>query len=238
MPCVAAVQSSYVPWKGYFDLIDSCDVFVLYDDVPYSRGSWRNRNCVKSPRGRQWLTIPVRTGGRFGQWVSAVEVADRGWADRHWKTIEALYASASYFEELAPRLRRLYEQAAGLAKLSEINHLFIEAICRWLGITTPLRCHGDFPSTARRSERLLELCRTLGADVYLSGPTARAYLDVDLFAASGVAVRWMDYDGYPVYRQQFCPPFEHQVSILDLLLNEGIEGGRRLMRRSSQVDLA
>ena len=224
---VAIVQSNYIPWKGYFDLIAACDVFVLYDDVQYTRRDWRNRNQIKTAAGVRWLTIPVQVSGRYLQRIRDVVVDEPGWARDHWQTLVHHYAKAAAYRDHAEALHEMYETAPH-PSLSEINRHFILGICRLLGITTEIRSSLDFAMAGDRSERLLSICRELGARTYLSGPSARGYLDEALFAGAGVRVEWADYDGYPEYRQ-LHPPFTHNVSIVDLLFNEG-RAARRFLK--------
>jgi WbqC-like protein family len=226
---VAILQSSYIPWKGYFDIIASVDEFILYDTASYSKGDWRNRNRIKTHTGLTWLTIPIRTSGRFGQPIQDVEVHDARWASTHWKSIETNYGPAPYFDRVAPMLRDTYARAAAETHLSRISEIFLEAICALLGIRTRITHSSDYELRGDRTARLVHLCEQSGGTEYLSGPAAKAYLEVGMFADRGIAVRWMNYAGYPEYGQLHCPPFVHEVSILDLLLTEGPAGARRFM---------
>jgi hypothetical protein len=221
---VAIVQSNYIPWKGYFDLIASVDEFVLYDDVQYTRRDWRNRNQIKTANGLAWLTIPVVVSGRYHQRINEVLVDDPGWADRHWQTIVHQYTAAAAAPEYLGKLETLYREAPR-RQLTEINQYFLTGVCALLGIGTRFRPSSDLSLTGDRTERLLNVCRQVGAAVYLSGPAARGYLDERLFNEAGIAVEWADYSGYPEYRQ-LHPPFRHEVSIVDLLLNEGGQAPR------------
>lgn len=230
MKRAAILQSSYIPWKGYFDIIRRVDEFILYDDVSYSKNDWRNRNRIKTRTGPLWLTIPVLATGRFGQKIRDVEIGDRRWAAKHWKSIQTHYARARCFGEVAPVLRDLYERAEGEVSLSRVNEMFLEGLCGLLGIGTRITRSEDYELRGDRTERLVWLCEQAGASEYLSGPAAKSYLEEEKFAARGLAVSWMDYGGYPEYGQLFCPPFVHEVSVIDLLLNEGIEGARLHLR--------
>jgi hypothetical protein len=217
---VAIVQSNYIPWKGYFDLIARVDEFVLYDDMQYTRRDWRNRNRVKTPHGVQWLTVPVEVKGKYHQRIKDTLVSDRAWARSHWQTIQHSYARAPHFASYRDRLAELYARAGALTRLSEINCLFLTAICGMLGIRTRISWSMDYRLADERTERLVEICRQAGATEYVSGPAARAYMDESRFAAAGIALTYMDYAGYPEYPQLY-PPFEHAVSVLDLILNTG-----------------
>lgn len=218
MKKIAILQSNYIPWKGYFDLIRSVDEFVLYDDMQYTKNDWRNRNLIKTQNGPAWLTIPVRQES-LAQTIRETRIADPRWATRHWKSIAQNYARAAYFPEYRDFFEELYRTARE-EYLSEVNRRFLVAINSLLGISTTIRCSSEFTLAPGKSERLLELCKTLGATTYLSGPAARDYLDVAIFTETGIEVEWMDYSGYPEYPQLF-PPFAHGVSIVDLLFNQG-----------------
>ncbi|MBK5345170.1 WbqC family protein [Pseudomonas sp. TH49] len=218
---VAILQSNYVPWKGYFDLIRSVDEFILYDEVQYTKNDWRNRNRIKTQTGVQWLTIPVRQD-RLGQKISETRVVDSRWAARHWKTIAGNYSRARHFEKHAAIVEAWYSEAGAFELLSDINEFFIRKICATLDIATHITSSRDYVLEGDRVERLVGICQQAGADVYLSGPAASDYLDETLFTNAGTRVEWMHYDGYPEYTQLF-PPFAHGVSILDLLFNTGPE---------------
>jgi hypothetical protein len=215
---IAIVQSSYIPWKGYFDLIRSVDAFILLDNVQFTRRDWRSRNRIKTRHGLAWLSIPVHTRGRYTQLIQETTTSDPAWARRHWQTVRANYAKAPYFDLYADRLETLYEHPS--ARLSEINHAFIAATCDTLGITTPITWSSEYETRQTPTERLIDLCRAVGGAEYLSGPSARDYLDIAAFDAAGVAVQFADYSGYPEYAQPYGP-FEHSVSVLDLLFCTG-----------------
>jgi WbqC-like protein len=216
---VAITQSNYIPWKGYFDLIGMVDELILLDDVQYTKQDWRNRNRIKTPTGVKWLTIPVRHGSTT-QRIDETEIAEPQWPARHWRTLQLNYARAPYFDEVGSFLEPLY---LGLAerRLSRVNRKFIEAVCGALGIGTRLRWSTDFdPPRTGRNERLVDLCLQAGAERYLTVPGTRAYLDESSFEQAGIAVDWMNYSGYPEY-PQLHGPFEHKVSVIDLLMNTG-----------------
>jgi hypothetical protein len=222
---VAIVQSSYIPWKGYFDLIRASDEFILLDDVQFTKRDWRSRNRIKTPHGPLWLTVPVRTKGRYLQQIRETEISDPGWGATHWATWRANYARAPFFSTYADTLAALYEPREGTEMLSQVNHRFITTLCQLLGITTPITWSTDYDAPAGRNERLIDLCQKAGATDYLSGPNARGYLDEARFAAAGIQVQFADYQGYPEYPQPW-PPFEHHVSVVDLLLSVGPDAAR------------
>lgn len=215
---VAIVQSNYIPWKGYFDLIRAVDEFVLYDDVQYTKCDWRNRNGIKTPKGIHWLTIPVRQVS-LNQSIFETRVVDGRWRKKHWETIRQFYGKARYFSAYQDRIEQLYHGDSE-ELLSRINERFLRELCEILGIRTRIRRSDEFRLAVGKTERLVELCEELGAQEYLSGPAARCYLDESLFTRRGIAVRFADYSGYPEYGQ-FHPPFEHGVTVLDLLFHQG-----------------
>lgn len=229
MTSLAVIQSSYIPWKGYFDVVDRVDEFVLYDHVQFTKNDWRNRNLIKTHKGTTWLTIPVLTSGRFGQSIDEVEIGDLRWARKHWSSITTNYARATHFDDVGPRLAMLYERAAGLEWLSQVNELFLRGICDLLDIGTRITRSSHYSLPDDRNGRLVALCEAVGADTYLSGPAAKAYLDTAMFERNGIRVEWMSYEGYPPYRQLHGGEFVHHVSILDLLLNEGAADARSFM---------
>jgi hypothetical protein len=220
MKRVAAIQSNYVPWRGYFDVVGLVDEFILLDEVQFTKRDWRNRNRIKTANGPAWLTIPVQTKGRYEQRIDEVEIADPTWAERHWQTVRQAYAAAPALGEVGPAVQATYERAAGLARLSEVNRLFLETLAPLAGIEGTFSWSTDYRSAGSKTERLVSICAEAGADEYVSGPAARAYLDEAEFEAAGIAVRWMEYEGYREYPQQFGA-FEANLSILDLLLNTG-----------------
>ena len=220
---IAIVQSCYIPWKGYFDLINLVDEFILYDDRQYTRRDWRNRNKIKTPQGSQWLTIPVEVKGRYDQRIDEVRISDPEWAERHWKTLSHTYGAAPFFDAYRETLEALYSSAE--LQLSLVNRAFLEGLCGVLGIQTPLSWSTDYRAEGAKTERLVSLCLAAGATTYLSGPNARDYLEENLFDAAGVAVEYMDYGGYPEYSQLY-PPFDHAVTVVDLILNTGPDAPR------------
>jgi hypothetical protein len=230
---VAIVQSCYVPWKGYFDMINLADEFILYDDRQYTRRDWRNRNRIKTPQGTKWLTIPVEVKGRYFQRIDETVISDSDWRDRHWKTLVHNYSAAPCFDDFRDVVETLYREVDD-PRLSVVNRTFLEAICELLGISTRLSWSTDYAAEGEKTERLVSLCRAAGATTYLSGPRAREYMDESLFEAAGIELEYMDYSGYPEYTQPH-PPFEHAVTILDLIFSTGA-AAPRYMKSFTKVD--
>lgn len=218
MKKVAIVQSNYIPWKGYFDLIAAVDEFILYDDMQYTRRDWRNRNMIKTSRGLEWLTVPVRVKGKYHQKIRETEIDGSAWAAAHWKTLELNYKRAPHFLSVADWLEPYYRRT--YTSISELNRALIEAVCLFLEIRTGITNSWEYKLVEGKTERLVSLCIQAGGSRYISGPSARDYIDTAAFEAAGVELGWFDYAGYPEY-PQLWGAFEHGVSILDLLFNCG-----------------
>ena len=218
MKKIAILQSNYIPWKGYFDMINMVDEFILYDDVQYTKNDWRNRNQIKTSQGVKWITIPVRQTG-LSQLIKETKVQDKRWRKKHWATISQTYAKAKYFKKYKDIFEKLYLDDDE-EYLSQINYKFIMAINEILGIKTKIRWSSEFDYGEGQTEKLLKICQACDADIYINGPAAKDYFDEELFNKNNIQVEWMDYNGYPEYNQLF-PPFEHGVSIIDLIFNEG-----------------
>lgn len=216
---VAVLQSNYLPWRGYFDIIHDVDTFVFYDDVQYTVNDWRNRNRVKTANGPLWITLPA--GNQNDRRICDVELRDQGWGRKHWRTIEQAYARAPHFAGIGGFLRGVYSRT--WPSLSNLNQTLVKTIAgEFLGIRTEFRDSREFRLDGRKGDRLLGLLTELGATEYVSGPAARGYLDLDTYRDAGVNVIWKDYSSYPEY-PQLHGPFVPQVSIVDLLANCGTD---------------
>jgi hypothetical protein len=215
---VAILQSNYVPWKGYFDLINMVDEFIIYDSVQFTKNDWRNRNRIKTPNGVQWFTIPVMQMS-LNQKINETKVTQSNWTEKHFKMLCANYSRAPFFKEYKPILQKIYcEIKTDL--LSEINFTFIKFINEILGIKTRLTWSTDYRMPDERSERLVDLVKQVNGDVYITGPSAQNYLNQNLFIAAGIKIEWINYNNYPSYNQLY-PPFENSVTILDLIFHTG-----------------
>lgn len=221
----AILQSNYIPWKGYFDLMNRADVFIIYDEVQYTKNDWRNRNKIKTANGLVWLTIPVRQE-KLSQRIIDTKVVNNEWRKKHWNAISLSYSRAPYFKEYRVMFEEVYLNSTE-TYLSKINYQFFIAINNILGINTKLVWSNELNLVEGKTERLVDLCKKVGADEYVSGPAAKDYLQTNLFDKEKIKVSWMDYSGYAEYRQLY-PPFEHGVSVLDLIFNEGPAAGRFL----------
>lgn len=224
MKRVAILQSNYIPWKGYFDMIAAVDEFILYDDMQYTRRDWRNRNQIKTPQGVQWLTVPVLVKGRYHQKIRETEIDGSDWAAAHWKALAQNYRRAPHFTEIADWLEPLY-LGERYSHISQLNRCFIEAICNYMKIKTIITHSWDYALLDGQTVRLGDLCAQAGGTEYISGPAAKDYLDEQVFDAMEIKLTWFDYAGYPEYPQCYGE-FTHGVTILDLLFNCGKDAHR------------
>jgi hypothetical protein len=215
---VSINQPAYLPWLGYFDRIAASDLHIVLDHVQFEKNSFSNRNKVRTRAGWCWLTVPLQTKGKFGDLaLNEVRIAGDDWGRRHWETIRQNYSRAPFFREHREALEGFYARPWGrLADLArETTAYQLDA----LGIRTPLRYSSEMGVPGRKDELVLNLCKAVGADVYLSGPLGRDYLRPERFAEAGVRLVYHDYS-HSVYPQ--CHPgFEPYMGALDLLLNCG-----------------
>jgi len=220
MKTVAVIQSNYIPWKGYFDIIHDVDTFIFYDDVQFTKNSWRNRNKIKSSNGTNWISIPVGTD--LNRLICEVAISDRRWQEKHWKTIEQFYKKTSYFKLYKDFFSEIYLDQTW-ENLSELNqHLVKRISTELLGIKTKFEDSRSYQSHGTKTDRLVEVLTKAGANIYLSGPAAESYMNENLLRENGIILKYKNYAGYPEYPQLY-PPFQHDVSIIDLLFNVGPE---------------
>ena len=215
------LQPSYIPWRGYFDQIRRADLFVFYDDVQYDKHGWRNRNQIKTAHGKRWLTIPVHSAGAtHGVPIKDVRIDwSKPWSDQHLKSLTASYARAPYFKKYQPLIESFYQRKD--EHISDFTIATTVALARELGIrkTRFMRASELQGIEGSRTTRLVEILKRLGADHYISGPSARDYVQTDEFVAAGIRLEYMEYD-YPEYPQLY-PPYDPQVTVLDLLFMTG-----------------
>ena len=215
---VAILQSNYIPWKGYFGIIDKADVFVIYDEVQYTKNDWRNRNKIKGKSGAFWLTVPVSVKSS-NQLIEDTYVSDKRWFTKHWKSIKSTYGRAAYFKDYEKQFEELYTRMES-ERLSDINLQLIKEVCGILNIDTEIVNSRGLNLSGDKNERLIDACVKLEANHYISGPAAKDYLQEDMFAQESIEVEWMDYSQFEAY-DQLSTPFEHGVSVLDVIFNMG-----------------
>ena len=221
-------QPQYLPWLGYFDKIDRSDVFIFLDDVPFKKNEWQNRNRVRTRDGWQWLTVPVQH--QFGQMIGAVQIDDhRPWRRKHWQALQTHYGRARDFAAVSPPFRQLYERE--WAELSKLNMESVQLLCQAMGIGTPMRLASELAVPGAATDKLIGLCRAVGADTYLSGTGGRDYLDEEAFRRAGVRLVYQAFE-HPAYAQAW-DGFVSHLSAVDLLFNCGPES--RAVLRSGRA---
>ncbi len=224
MKCVV-LQPSFIPWRGFFEQVHRADVFVFYDDVQYDKHGWRNRNRVKTANGTQWLTVPVHAKGAIDQGRQIREITidwTARFVEKHLATLKQAYRKAPYFDRYIVLLEEAYE--ARPEYLAQLTIGLTERIAGELGSNTKFVRSSELRAGGNPTERLVNIVKEVGCDHYISGPSAKDYLEEDVFAKARIRLEYQSYD-YPEY-QQLHPPFDPQVSILDLLFMTGSEAPR------------
>ncbi len=228
---VVILQPSYIPWRGYFDQISRADLFIFYDDVQYDKHGWRNRNQIKTTQGKQWLTIPVHSAGvTQGIPIKDVKIDwSKPWAKNHWKSLSISYAKAPFFRQYATFFEPFYQREDVF--LADFTIDLTIALAGELGIshTRFMRSSNMEGITGQKTERLIQILTKVGTTHYISGPSARDYIEQDQFEAAGITLEYIKYD-YPDYLQLY-PPFEPQVSALDLLFMTGPDASTYFVKR-------
>jgi len=214
---VGTIKSNFLPWRGYFDFIREVDLFIIHDDIQYTKRDWRNRNKIKTPRGTEWITVPVN----YRQTSQLIEETtidkSKPWAQSMLNRIRNSYQKAPHFEMYFSELSNLLLEPA--ATISDLNIRLINWVCAHLEIKTPITFSRQYHPKGVKTERLIGLLKKVGATTYLSGPAARAYIEPELFEQAGIFLEYKVYE-YPEYEQLY-PPFEPAVSIIDLMFMVG-----------------
>lgn len=228
---VSINQPAYLPWLGYFHRIAASDVHVVLDHVQFEKNSFTNRNRIRTPEGSSWLTVPVLTKGRFGASISSIEVADDRWAAKHLATLEQYYRRTPFYKEHEAFMRETYDNR--WQRLAPLNDHITAYLRGAFDIGTSTVRSSELAVGGTKSELVLNICRELGATVYLSGALGRGYLQEDEFAEAGIDVRYQDYR-HPTYPQAF-PGFEPNMAAIDLLLNCGPASAGILVEQQDAV---
>ncbi|MGQ9369467.1 WbqC family protein [Azospirillum sp. ST 5-10] len=214
---VVVIQSGYLPWRGYFDLIGTADLFLFHDDIQYTKQDWRNRNRIKTAASWRWLTVPVRRHSA-GQRIDEIEISyDADWRREHLNQLAECYGKAPHFRVYRNRLDEIL--ALRPQRLSELNQRIIHWLAGELGVATPLRRTAELAAVGSKTDRLVDILTKVGATTYLSGPAAKAYIEVDKFRRAGIGLEFKTYD-YAPYPQQWGAFTDH-MSVIDLLMNVG-----------------
>ena len=221
---VAVHQPQYLPWLGYFDKIRRADVFCYLDDVQYKKNDWQNRNRIKTAQGWQWLTVPVHYC--FPQKLNEVTINDAvNWKNKHLQTLVTNFNRAPFFREFAKLFEQIYSEDCKF--LSDLNIALIERLKAAFGVgQAPAVKSSEFSLRQDPTDRLIDICKQLEADTYLSGPDGVKYMDLDRFKQSGIQVVVQEFT-HPVYPQLFGE-FQSHMSVVDLLFNCGPEGIERI----------
>ncbi len=218
----AILQSNYIPWKGVFDMINLVDTFVFLDDVDYTKRDWRTRNQIKTSNGLVLLTIPVVKATR-GTKIYEITIANNdNWQIKHYTSIYNSYKKATYFKTYAWVLEKIYLEQVWV-NLSEFNTYVTKLLCEVLDIKTKFINSVDLKTDGQKDDKLIDICTCIGANSYLSGPSAKNYIVPEKFVDAGIQLEYMSYD-YPEYRQlygEFC----HFVTVLDVVFNCGADAG-------------
>lgn len=227
---VGVIQSSYIPWRGYFDFIASVDAFVFHDDIQYTKGDWRNRNKLKTAKGAEWITVPVSYKSVTQLICDTPIDFSTHWGRKHMRIWESHYRQSRYYDDAAELLVGVDEQA--FSTISQLNVHLIRRICDYLKIRTPLVLSSELCLQGSKTERLIDLLKKLKATTYLSGPSADAYLDKSAFRENGIRLEYKSYDYAPY--PQLWGDFIGEVTVLDLIANCGQASSNFL--RSSTPD--
>jgi len=233
---VSVNQPAYLPWLGYFHRIAASDVHVVLDHVQFEKNSFTNRNRIRTSEGWCWLTVPLRTKGRFGDLaIRSVEIDNSAdWRTKHWKTLCQSYRRAPHFEEHAAYFEGIYEREWNL--LSDLLRDTTAYLLRALGITTTLLFSSDMNTQGAKDEVVLDLCQKSNADLYLSGALGRNYLREELFERAGIAVAYQNYR-HPEYPQGKGRVCELSMSVVDLLFNCGPRSLEVLMKEQDRISV-
>jgi len=225
---IAIAQPTYLPWLGYFDLLDQSDQFVYLDSVQFEKRSWQQRNRIKTPAGLQWLTVPVISRGKREQRIVDAEIGVEFWRD-HLRTIEMNYRRAPFFDRYYDALSDLMRSAASSSNLATLTISLLRWFAEVMDIRTPTLRSSELPAQGKRTDLLAEICQSLGATAYLSPLGSAEYLlnELSIMTERGIEVAFQHYE-HPVYGQLF-PPFQPYACALDLLFNEG-ENARAVIR--------
>jgi len=225
---VVVLQPTYLPWMGYFGMIDVADTFVFYDDVQFSVQSWQQRNKIKTSQGWMWLTVPIMR--HFGSRIKDTRINNStSWSKKHWESISQNYSKAPFLEKYAAVFKEVYENEQEY--LVHLNITLIKRITEILGLKTKFIVASDLNVDGVKTERLLNMLKKVGASDYISGPGAKVYVEVNSLKENNIKLYWYEYQ-HPVYPQK-GGDFMPYLSVIDLLFNVGDEA-LSYIRKGSQ----
>lgn len=229
---VSINQPAYLPWLGYFHRIAISDVHVILDHVQFEKNSFTNRNKIRTKDGFCMLTVPLKTKGLFGNLaINTVEIVDESWKMKHLKSIQVNYSKAKYFKYYEPHLLDLFSKS--YSRLIDFIIPMNIWLMKELNITTKTIRSSELAVEGTKGDLVLNLCKSLNATTYLSGPFGRDYLDINSFNTFGIKVSFHDYV-HPVYAQSY-EGFQPYMTVLDLILNHGPESANYLGTNKNKV---
>jgi len=228
---VGIIQSAYIPWRGYFDFINSVDLFILLDDVMYPRArSWRNRNQIKLMHGLKWINIPLQPNPHHLP-IDQVKISGDGWKSGHSLILREAFNCAPYFYDV----EKIFQEATtpDIDSLSTLNHKFISIICDYFEIKTKIIQSRELNVTGSKTDKLINLLKSVGATSYLSGPAAKNYLNENLFREHKIQLEYKvyEYSNYP----QLWGDFQGAITVLDLIANCGFDGKYALKSQQPNI---
>lgn len=222
---LTAHQPMFMPWLGLFAKITQADLFCIFDEVPFERHGFGNRNRIKTQHGVQWLTVPVLLDDHLGVPMHQIRIADGNWRRKHLRAIELAYAKAAHFEPVFNAIQAIYVQDH--RTLAGLNEALLRFFLAALEIQVPMVRASDHGFMGAKSDLVLDMCRKLGATEFIFGQLGHDYADLRAFDSAGMKVRFQDYK-HPAYGQlhgEFVP----NLSVLDLLMNEGAKRAREIL---------
>ncbi len=223
-------QPQYIPWLGYFDKIDKSDCFVFLDNVQYKPREFQNRNKIRTKEESMWLTVPVISKGMGRQKINDVKIDnDSNWQRQHLNSLKAWYSKAEFFKDYFPFFEDTFDKK--WSKLKDLNICIIDYILKEFKVNTPVYYESELGIITRGTGRIIEICKKLKADVYLSGTGGKNYLEEKEFHRAGIKLEYQDFV-HPTYKQQYMGKdniFLPYMSCIDLLFNEG-PGSIKILR--------
>jgi hypothetical protein len=232
---VAIMQPTFLPWLGYFDLMDQVKTFIFLDNVQFEKQSWQQRNRIRTANGLEWLTVPVFINGKFGQNITDVEIADIQFPKKQLKTLENNYSRTKYFYEYWPKFEKIFKDASLNHSLLDLNTNLIKLIAELLEISCRLEMASDYGPINGRIDRLIELISRSESVNYLSPVGSKDYLlnDLDKFNNSDISVYMHKY--LPIEYEQLHSPFLDGASAIDVLFNCGAKASVDMMRKNRMI---
>ncbi len=232
---VSINQPAYLPWLGYFHRIAISDVHIVLDHVQFEKNSFTNRNKIKNSNGECWLTVPVKTKGKFGDVsINSLEINnDINWRGKHWRTLSQNYSKAPFFEEHKDFFEILYQKKWNV--LSDLCKEVFIYLLKALNINTSIQYSSSMEPRGVKNDLVLELCQKAKADIYISGPLGRDYINEVLFENQNIKLVYQDYK-HPVYEQCYESEFAPYMAVLDLLFNHGPDSLAVLMKDNARKE--